>query len=134
MGMDVLKSDFMKILIVDDNPDITSLFSDILDSEGHTAKFVNNPQEGLDLIRQEDFSIIFLDIAMPELSGTDILEKLDKEGLLKTKKIALFTATPMPTTELESWKNKGLFGIINKPARLVQILEMLESVKQVSSD
>lgn len=120
----------MKILIVDDNPDITSLFSDILDSEGHTAKFVNDAKEGLNIIRNEDFSICFLDIAMPELSGTEILKILDKENLLKLKKIVLFTATPISVSEIESWKNKGLFGLIKKPARLVKILEVLESVKQ----
>jgi CheY-like chemotaxis protein len=119
----------MKILIVDDNPDITSLFSDILNSEGHTAKFVNDAKEGLDLIRNEDFSIIFLDVAMPNMSGMDVLTKLDEDGILNSKKIVLFTATPIPNSDLEFWKNKGLFGLIKKPVRLVEILEILESAK-----
>ena len=123
----------MKILIIDDNPDITSLFSDILDSEGHTAKFVNDAQDGLNLIQKEEFSVIFLDIAMPNLSGIDILDTLDKEGTLQRKKIVLFTATPVSSTDFDFWKKKGLYGLIKKPARLVEILEILESVKQDES-
>lgn len=119
----------MDILIIDDNPDITSLFSDILESEGYSSKIVNNAKEGLELIQSDIYNTIFLDIAMPELSGIEILEKLDDEGILKTKNIVLFTATPISESDLNSWKNKGLHGIIRKPARLAKILEMLESLK-----
>lgn len=130
MTFENLISDFMDILIIDDNLDITSLFSDILDSEGHSAKIVNQATEGLELIRKNEYSVIFLDISMPGLSGLDILEILDEDGILKTKKIVLFTAIPISNTEFEKWKNKGLYGLIRKPARLVQILEMLDSIKK----
>lgn len=118
----------MKILIIDDNPDITSLFSDILTSEGHTAKFVNDANQGLELIQNEEYGMIFLDISMPNMSGLDVLKKLDEGGILKSKKIVLFTATPISNSDYEFWKSKGLYGLIKKPVRLVQILEILESV------
>lgn len=58
--------------------------------ECHTA---NNATDGLAAIRKEDFDLILLDLAMPEVSGVDIVDTLDKEGFLNELNVVIFTAS-----------------------------------------
>ncbi len=65
-----------KVLIVDDNTDISELISVILKKEGINSKIVNNPLEVQELLKQEQFDLILLDIMMPEMSGTELCAKI----------------------------------------------------------
>ena len=69
----------MRVLMVDDNQDITDLVSKFLTAKGLDNVVTNDPRDGLERIKNEDFDVILLDIAMPEFSGHDIIEELEKE-------------------------------------------------------
>ena len=51
-----------KILIVDDENDIAELISDILEDEGYETKVANDGKSTIELVKNEDFSLILLDI------------------------------------------------------------------------
>ncbi len=67
-----------KVLIVDDDKDISKLISLILKKEQIESKIINDPIEALEFIKSEDFDydLILLDIMMPELSGTELCSKI----------------------------------------------------------
>ena len=65
-----------KVLIVDDNTDISELIALILKKEDIDSKIVNNPLEVPELIKNEHFDLILLDIMMPEMSGTELCAKI----------------------------------------------------------
>ncbi|MGM9877894.1 MAG: response regulator transcription factor [Bacilli bacterium] len=65
-----------RVLIVDDEVDISELISLILKKEGIDSKIINNPLEVPELIKKENFDLILLDIMMPELSGTELCSKI----------------------------------------------------------
>ena len=68
--------DKIKVLVIDDKRIIGDLFEFTLGYSGHAITAVNNPKEGLDLIRREKFDVIFLDIIMPGRDGVSVLEEL----------------------------------------------------------
>ena len=80
----------MKVLLVDDNPDITGLLSKFLKAKGYENIVTNDPKDGLDRIKNEKYDIVFLDIHMPEFSGLDIIQALEAEQILKDQKIIIF--------------------------------------------
>ncbi len=68
----------MKVLIVDDNQDITGLLSKFLKAKGFDNVVTNDPRDGLERIKEEKYDVVLLDISMPEFSGIDIIQTLEK--------------------------------------------------------
>ena len=69
-----------KILVVDDEKDIVELLARRLEEAGYTAFKSYGGQEALDIIKQQYVDLIILDLAMPDISGYEII------GYLKTNK------------------------------------------------
>lgn len=67
-----------KILIIDDDKDISELVSLILKKENIDSDIINNPIKALNLLEKGNYSydLILLDIMMPELSGTELCSKI----------------------------------------------------------
>lgn len=47
-----------------------------LSQEGYHVRATTNPQQGLDLLRQEDYYLVVLDLVMPQVSGLDLLPRI----------------------------------------------------------
>lgn len=65
-----------KVLIVDDDRDISELISVILKKENIDSNIINNPLEVVDDILKNNYDLILLDIMMPEISGTELCSKI----------------------------------------------------------
>ena len=61
------------ILVVDDEPKMTSLICGHLEDAGHRVTTTTKPVEALKLIGEHSFDIVITDLSMPEISGMDIL-------------------------------------------------------------
>ncbi len=123
----------MKILAIDDNVDINKLLSTVLKSEGHDFRWVDNGREGLKLIREEKFDAVLLDLAMPEFSGTEVIDTLVKEGIIKKQPIIIFTASSKTDEEIQQLVAKGAHSCIRKPANNQDLLKKLREISSEKS-
>jgi len=64
-----------RVLIVDDEPDITHLFENFLTDLGYDISTATEPEEAIELFEKEDFDVAVLDINMPRISGLKLLEQ-----------------------------------------------------------
>ena len=113
----------MKVLIVDDNQDITDLLSKFLKSKGVENTVANDPYEGLDLIKNEKYDVILLDMSMPEFSGIDIIDTLDREKILQEQKIIIFSAISLTSSQVRGLlQRKGVHDCLKKPIQLDKLL------------
>ncbi len=113
----------MKVLIVDDNQDITDLLSKFLDAKGFENVVTNDPQDGLRQIKEGHYDMVLLDISMPEISGIDIIQNLEQDNLLKNQKIVIFSATAFTTKEIDQLITKqGIHSCLKKPIALNKLL------------
>lgn len=69
-----------KVLIIDDTKNIRVLLQKVLQLEGFDVETASTGREGLDKIRQGDYALIFMDIKLPEISGTEVLRTIRAEG------------------------------------------------------
>jgi PAS domain S-box-containing protein len=67
----------LKVLLVDDHPEVRSTTAALLEDCGHEVRQADNGAAALDLLKQRDcdFDILITDYAMPHLSGTDFLRE-----------------------------------------------------------
>ena len=116
----------MKVLLVDDNPEITELLSRFLKAKGHENIVTNDPLIGLDKIKNDHFDIIFLDIQMPGLSGLDIIQELEIENILKDQNIIIFSANNFTSGEVGNLlKKEGIMACLEKPIQLREMLTVM---------
>ena len=119
----------MNILAIDDNEDILSLLETVLTSKGHDFTQALNGKDGVKLIEEQNFDAILLDLAMPEFSGIDVIESLEKSNKIKNQKIIIFTASSATDKEInELLQNDGIKLCIRKPVDLDILINKLEAV------
>ena len=118
----------MKILGIDDNPDIISAFEIAFTSYGHEFTSSLDGREGLRLIRDNRYDVVLLDLAMPDFSGVDVLNTMDKEGLLRSQKVMIVSASPTMETEFESYRKMGVSEYMRKPVDLDQLIQKTEDI------
>jgi DNA-binding response OmpR family regulator len=119
----------MKILIIDDNKDITELLVKVLNIAGYDVKASNDGREGLELIMKERFDIVFLDIAMPDFSGLDVIDRLIEYDKINASKIVLFTASSISDNDVEQLVKRGVHSCLRKPIRVDTLLAKIEEIK-----
>ena len=119
----------MKVLIIDDNRDVTSAIADFFDSMEINYKIIDEGKEALEEIvnQTEKYNVILLDIAMPQLSGHDILERLKDNGdLIRSKNIVLFTASTLTNNDIQKYSNLGIKEVLRKPMSLDDLTDLIQ--------
>lgn len=77
-------SDQKRVLIVEDEKPLAHALELKLQHEGFATVVASNGQQALDLIRQNTFVVILLDLMMPVVDGFQVLEALQKLGTMPT--------------------------------------------------
>lgn len=109
----------MKILIVDDERAIRNSLKEILLDEGYQADVAEDGPSALEAAAKERYDVIFCDIKMPGMEGTEVLEKLVEEGI--DSAVVMISGHGDIQTAVECIK-KGAFDFIQKPLDLNRIL------------
>ena len=113
----------MKVLLIDDNQDITSLLSKFLKAKGFESIVTNDPRDGLEQIKEGKYDVVLLDISMPEFSGIDIIQTLEEEQILRNQKIIVFSALTFANLQVpELLKKEGIHGYLKKPIQLKELV------------
>lgn len=119
----------LKILLIDDNQDITKMFSKYFKLKDHDICISNDGQNGLHMIENENFDVILLDLAMPDFSGRDIVDHLYKKGKMNGKLIVSLTASSISDDDKNYLTKKGVHSIIKKPIDPDELLRYLGKIR-----
>ena len=118
----------MKVLLVDDNPDLTSLLEEFLNERGLDTESTNNSTEGLARIKEENFDCIVLDNDMPGMNGLDIIHTLEQENILQNQQIVMLSGAGFTSNQIdELLTKKGIKNHLKKPTYFNQILTAIIS-------
>jgi two-component system, OmpR family, response regulator len=124
----------MKLLVIDDSQDITDLFVKVLSTIGHEVIATDNGKDGLDIMNNQKFDTVLLDIAMPDFSGLDVIDSLLENGKINDSAIVLFTASSITDDEVNDLIKKGVHSCIRKPVRIETLLEKIDELSQIHSE
>ncbi|RXK56737.1 response regulator [Oleiharenicola lentus] len=106
-----------KILVVDDDKDIRSVITDILDQSGYEVFTAASGQQGLDLAGQMLPNLIILDLMMPGMDGWTVLTKLQHKPALADTPVIILSAA----SGLEMAMSLGAAAVLFKPVDARQL-------------
>ena len=118
----------MKILGIDDNEDLLQLSEIALTSAGHEFTGISSGREGFKAIQEEKFDLVLLDLSMPDFSGLDVLDAIQKDGIINKPIIVLFTASPPSEEARKSFVEKGVHSFLSKPLEPDVLLDEIEKI------
>ena len=110
--------DNVKILIVEDNEDLSFSLTKVLKKEGYTVMAAGTGEEGVSIFRNELVDLVLLDLKLPKMGGIEVLQQMKEidSDILVLMMTALTDAKPA----IEAMK-QGAYDYLMKPFELEEL-------------
>ena len=115
-----------KILLVDDENDVLSILSRQLEDRGYEVFTAVNGSDALQLAAAKEPDIAILDLALPDMDGSEIAEKLRESEATKHMPVIFLTALRSKQEEHDGGMAIGGHTVLAKPYDLEEIIERIE--------
>ena len=112
------------ILIIDDEEVVRSLFKETLEELGHAVMVAGNGFEGLELVKQRDFDLVFLDLKMPEMVGDELFGRIRE--IKPRLPVTIISGYP-DSSMMKRALAQGPFGVMNKPFSESDIIDAVSN-------
>jgi CheY-like chemotaxis protein len=110
------------VLLVDDDAEFRSVVSDLLGAEGCQVACAENGARALEILGVLTPDLILVDLAMPVMSGWELLHRLETDPRLATVPATVLSAMPI-MRGIEHAQ-----GVLHKPIDLPNLLGLLDAV------
>jgi DNA-binding response OmpR family regulator len=117
----------LRILAVDDDPEILLLERKILESEGYEVTTASNAQEALAAISAKKFNLVLLDIMMPETDGLEVSRQIQQRTAGERLPVVFVTAKDDSGTMREGFRSGGTV-FLAKPFTSRQLLGVVRAL------
>ncbi|MFA5480404.1 MAG: response regulator [Candidatus Muiribacteriota bacterium] len=116
-----------KILILDDEKDVTDFIQILLSLEDFEVKTLNNSMELMDEIEKNDYDLLLIDIMMPQLNGWQLVRLIKNDR--KYKKIPIIIITALNDRRNSFFaKHCGVDGFFVKPFSPEQLILRIREI------
>ena len=114
-----------RILVVDDDQLMTDMLGQALPDMGYEAHTCDSGEQALKLLRDEEFDLIILDLAMPGTSGVDLIAEVRSEvGAAPVVVLSGYVGS----LEERRLTELGVAAVLRKPAKLKALMETIEGL------
>ncbi|MFW6237905.1 MAG: response regulator [Halanaerobiales bacterium] len=112
-----------QVLVIDDGRNIRLTLKRALNNAGYRVQTAASGEIGLQKLREECFSLVFLDLKLPGMNGLQVLAEM--EGLDYSTEVIVMTAYDSKDGEKEA-KHLGAVEYLRKPFDCQEILKLIE--------
>ncbi len=119
----------MKILVIDDHPDVALVVAEVLQSEGHETFVANSGAEGLQMIERSGPDAVFLDVVMPGLDGIEVLRRIRQT---RPHLPVILLSGMVTEQQIEASRELGVTDVLRKPAPFTHFAAALARVRPSS--
>jgi len=116
-----------RILIIDDEPKIGQMISDILRDEGYEPILALDAERGLESTRKNDLGLVLLDLKLPDKDGLDVLKEI--AALKPNLPVVIISAHGNIKTAVQTTK-MGAFDFLEKPLDMDRLLITVRNALQ----
>jgi len=114
------------VLIVDDSESIRNILKLTLSFKGYHILEAEDGQKALDTLREKECDLVITDIAMPNMTGLELLDKIRNE--LENKTLPVIVCTAEKVEQREDILKRGADSILAKPVSPFGLLETVEKL------
>ena len=114
-----------KILLAEDDPNLSTLLEEYLQLKGFEVKLCKNGEEAYDVFRDGEYDLCLLDVMMPKKDGFTVAREIKK--LDKDVPVIFLTAKSMKEDKMEGF-NIGADDYITKPFSMEELLARINAV------
>ena len=121
-------SDKVRILVVDDDQSVRTVFSTKLAGEGYVVETAENGKQAIEMSKRQFYELALIDIKLPDMEGTKLLSAM-KEATPKMRKIIVTGHAELQNAI--SAVNEGADGYLTKPVDLnILVAKVKEQLKR----
>ena len=115
----------MRVLVIDDEPDVLMLCRVNLELAGHEVIEATNGEAGLELALREQPDVVVLDVMLPKLDGISVLGTLANDEQTRDLPVILLTAKTQLEDRRAGWR-AGCSEYLTKPFSPVDLVGIAE--------
>lgn len=123
----------MRILVIDDEPDVLLLCRVNLTFEGHGVMEAADAVRGLELARRERPDLIVLDVMLPHRDGFSVLDELQERPETRDIPVILLTAKARREDQVRGW-NAGCALYLTKPFSPTALCKAVETIASMTPE
>jgi DNA-binding NtrC family response regulator len=117
----------MKLLLVDDQLDITRVLKEFIEPAGHKCRSCQNPRKALQHFKREHFDAVICDLRMPDLDGFQLLKAIRE--IKPATPVVILTGYADADSAASAF-DRGAFAFLQKPVKLHELLEILSRIER----
>ena len=122
-----LGPDCARILVIDDEENIREILSDILSADDHEVLTAESGTDGLALLAQHQFDLVFTDLTLPGMDGYEVASRVKE----KDPSICVSLVTGWGATlDAAQVQERGIDMVLSKPFRFDQVMGLVEEALQ----
>jgi DNA-binding response OmpR family regulator len=114
-----------KILVVDDDPEISSLVQYSIEALGHEVKICDNGREVIDTLRSYRPDLLVLDVMLPGVDGYSLATQISEDAELSKMPIVVLSALEPSRTMFQRFSQVVAF--LTKPFNTDDLMEAVKS-------
>lgn len=115
----------LRVLLVDDEEELVSVLAERLGYRGIQAKYALSGQHAIEMIQEESFDVVVLDLKLPGMSGVEVHNFLKKEH--PNLSVVLITGHGAPADQIQE-KGSEHYDFLEKPIGLAVLIEKIKEV------
>jgi CheY-like chemotaxis protein len=122
-----------KIVVVDDQPVLTSIYRAKFSAEGFHVEVASDGQQALEVIKRARPDLVLLDLMLPKVSGLEVLKHLRALPDFKTMPIIVFSNSAQPTTVEDAWAAEATLVLSKSNTSPKQLVAAVQGVLENNS-
>ena len=108
------------VLVVDDDPGLQGLFLTLLGRDGFAVDCAPDGRIAFDYLKRTSYSVILLDLMMPDVNGFELLERIVRESPSLLPRVIVMTGASQRV--IETLDTSRVWGLIRKPFDIDDLL------------
>ena len=103
-----------RVLVVDDDSDVRNILTSVLEKRGLEVHSAGDGRQALDLLAENVYAVVVLDLLLPEIDGFDVLRQLQTGELMQPAPVVL-VLSGAPHEVVERLDPQRIHGLVRKP-------------------